>query len=202
MLTAWFYNPASDRQGIVNKVIASIDAPFCHVELQFPDGTACTVYLGSEVVMKQRSFNNACYTAVAIPCTPTQCQAARRVAARLHAERVQCSALDMVSCLVGVPVCPTRTFCSKLVAQILCESGIMPEVPFATVSPSGLYRCLGARPPSRPSRLSRRLSPSALPSALPSLPLSLPPSLAAPEQRPAPLAPIDFLSSPAQPWRV
>lgn len=185
MLTAWFYDPAADRQGLVNKMIASIDAPFCHVELQFPDGAACTVYLGSEVVLKQRSFNNACYTAVAIPCTPAQCQAARRVAARLHAERVQCSAMDMLSCLVGVPVCPARTFCSKLVGQILCESAIM-TVDFATVSPSRLYRCLSALPPLPPRPL-RRPAPPPLPL---SLPLSLPP--AGPR-----LAPIDFLPGQA-----
>ena len=145
--------------------------------------------------MKQRSFNNACYTAVAIPCTPTQCQAARRVAARLHAERVQCSALDMMSCLFGVQVCPSRTFCSKLVGQILYESGIMPTVDFTTVSPSRLYRCLRALPPVRPP--SQRLSPPS------SLPLSRPLSLAVPEsERQAPLEPIDFLSIQPQQLRV
>jgi hypothetical protein len=140
-LTAWFYDPTADRQGWINKLIAKLDGPFCHVELQFPDSTACTVYLGSEVVLKQRSFNNACYSAVAIPCTPMQCQAARRVADRLHEARVPCSALDMTSCLFNVEMCPSSTFCSKLVGQVLVESGII-DLEFRTISPSMLHRRL------------------------------------------------------------
>lgn len=150
MLTAWFYDPASDRQGWMNKLIAMLDAPFCHVELQFPDSTACTVYMGSEVVMKQRSFNNACYCAVPIPCTKAQCVVARRVADRLYAERLRCSALDMTSCVFGVEMCAHKTFCSKLVAQILWESNILPaDFDFRTISPSRLHKSLCLQYPTR-----------------------------------------------------
>jgi hypothetical protein len=151
-MTAWFYDPTADRQGWVNKLIAKLDGPFCHVELQFPDSTACTVYLGSEVVMRQRSFNNACYTAVAIPCTLAQCVAARGVAERLHAAHVPCSALDMTSCLFGVEMCPSSTFCSKLVGQILNESKVA-ALDFKTLSPSRLHQklCAVGPAPSAPS---------------------------------------------------
>lgn len=143
MLIAWFYDPTSDSHGWLNKLIAYMDAPFCHVELQFPDSTAYTVYMGSEVIKKERSFNNACYTACPIHCTPAQSQAARRVADRLYTERHECSALDMTSCIFGVPMCPSKTFCSKLVGQILCESGIIPDsVDFRTLSPSKLHSFL------------------------------------------------------------
>lgn len=143
MLTAWFYDPASDHHGWMNKVIAMLDAPFCHVELQFPDSTAYTVYMGSEVVKKQRSFNNACYSAVQIPCTAAQCATARRVADRLYTARLHCSALDMTSCIFGVEMCPNKTFCSKLVAQILHESQLLAtDTDFRTISPSKLHKCL------------------------------------------------------------
>lgn len=156
LLTAWFYDPASDHQGWMNKLIAMLDAPFCHVELQFPDSTACTVYMGSEVVMKQRSFNNACYSGIDIPCTKAQCVAARRAADRLHAERLRCSALDMTSCIFGVEMCENRTFCSKLVAQILCESDLLPtSFDFKTVSPSRLHQCLRLQYPE--SALPRKM---------------------------------------------
>lgn len=147
MLTAWFYDPTSDNHGWLNKVISYMDAPFCHVELQFPDSTAYTVYMGSEVVRKERSFNNACYTACAIPCTRAQSRDARRVADRLYNERQECSALDMTSCVFGVPMCPSKTFCSKLVGQILSESGIIhTSVDFRTLSPSKLHMCLTVMP--------------------------------------------------------
>jgi len=32
-LRVWFYDPASDSEDIINKLVASIDRPFCHVEL-------------------------------------------------------------------------------------------------------------------------------------------------------------------------
>jgi len=150
-LTAWFYDPTADLNGWVNKIIAKFDGPFCHVELQFPDSTACTVYLGSDVVMKQRTFNSACYSSVVIPCTMQQCIAARGVAERLHDARVSCSALDMTSCLFNIEMCPSRTFCSKLVGQILNESRII-DLDFKTISPSALYRSLCAHVPTGPTR--------------------------------------------------
>lgn len=163
MLTAWFYDPASDHQGWMNKLIAMLDAPFCHVELQFPDSTAYTVYMGSEVVKKQRSFNNACYYAVLIPCTNAQCVLARRVADRLYAERLRCSALDMTSCLFGVEMCASKTFCSKLVAQILCESNLLPAgVDYRTISPSRLHQSLSLQYPAQDNPTTRRHS-AALP---------------------------------------
>jgi hypothetical protein len=39
--TVWFYSPAKDRVtglNVVNKIVAGLDPPFCHVELQFPSG--------------------------------------------------------------------------------------------------------------------------------------------------------------------
>ena len=32
-LRVWFYDPALDSEGIINKLVASIDRPFCHDEL-------------------------------------------------------------------------------------------------------------------------------------------------------------------------
>ena len=39
--TVWFYSPAKDRVtglNVINKIVAGLDPPFCHVELQFPSG--------------------------------------------------------------------------------------------------------------------------------------------------------------------
>ena len=44
--TVWFYSPAKDRVtglNVVNKIVAGLDPPFFHVELQFPIGQACSV---------------------------------------------------------------------------------------------------------------------------------------------------------------
>ena len=54
-LRVWFYDPSYDSEGVFNRLVASLDGPFCHVELQFADACACSIYMGSEVTMKIRT---------------------------------------------------------------------------------------------------------------------------------------------------
>jgi hypothetical protein len=38
----WFYNPDKEHTtsyNVINKLVAGLTPPFCHVELQFPDET-------------------------------------------------------------------------------------------------------------------------------------------------------------------
>ena len=52
-LRVWFYDPSNDTEGIVNKIVAFADPPFCHCELQFPDETACSIYMGTSASSKR-----------------------------------------------------------------------------------------------------------------------------------------------------
>ena len=45
-LRVWFYDPRDDPHCVVNKLVASLDGPFCHCEVQFPDVMAFSVYMG------------------------------------------------------------------------------------------------------------------------------------------------------------
>ena len=64
----WFYNPKHDASGLVNKLVSRIDPPFCHCELQFTDGKACSIYMGSNVLMKARGFESNNYSSVELDC--------------------------------------------------------------------------------------------------------------------------------------
>ena len=60
----WFYDPARDSEGMFNKMVAYADPPYCHCEFQFADSTACSIYVGSKVIMKSRNFDPVHYTPV------------------------------------------------------------------------------------------------------------------------------------------
>ena len=56
--------------GIVwNKTVAYLYGPWCHIELQFTDGAALSVYSGGKVRLRQRQFDVTQYTCMSIACT-------------------------------------------------------------------------------------------------------------------------------------
>ena len=81
---AWFYNPQEDTSGFVNKLVSRLDPPFCHCELQFGDNHACSIYMGSNVVFKERAFQSSNYTAVDLECASVRICACSRAVARVR----------------------------------------------------------------------------------------------------------------------
>lgn len=79
----WFYTPSA-TDPVVNRMISSYDPPYCHVEMQFQDGHALTIYMGTRVRWKQRCFDCANYTAVDVNMSPTQYRRAYAIACALH----------------------------------------------------------------------------------------------------------------------
>lgn len=60
MLTVWFYDPASEAvtgANFVNKVVAGFYPPFCHTELQFPSGEACSIVMNGTVRLRTRTYD-------------------------------------------------------------------------------------------------------------------------------------------------
>lgn len=144
-LRVWFYDPAADSEGFVNKVVASIDRPFCHVELQFADDRACSIYMGSKVAMRTRTFESPNYVCLKIPCSDQQHTLATGHAEHLHDLGLVFSSLQMTSCLFWTRAMPNpkHTFCSKLVTEILQQAGLVSDKIDAHVtSPSALHRLL------------------------------------------------------------
>jgi hypothetical protein len=149
MLRVWFYDPGKDTDGILNKMVAYLDAPFCHCELQFRSGVACSIYLGTTMTMKKRDFDPFFYTRVDIPCSSEQERLAKERAQELHLKGELCTILAMSSCVHKLNLGRNTTFCSKVVGDILQYAGLLENVCIDTLSPSALYRQLNNKQASR-----------------------------------------------------
>jgi hypothetical protein len=152
-LRVWFYNPALDHEGIINKMVASIDRPFCHVEVQFADDRACSIYMGSSVTLRVRTFESPNYVCLNVPCSDVQHTLAAGHAEHIHEQGLLFSSLQMTSCLLWAHAAPSakHTFCSKLVTEILQQAGLVSiSVDAHRTSPSALHRLLLAQAPPAP----------------------------------------------------
>lgn len=131
--TVWSYNPAKENTtglNIINKIVAGVDPPFCHCELQFPNGEACSIVMNGTVRLRQRSFDPEFYTPVVVRA-PAAAIASAYQRAQQHVQQK-----------TTFGVSDPRTFCSKLVAEILLESGVVPQTQLPAphrVSPSTLH---------------------------------------------------------------
>ena len=57
--------------------MAYLYGPWCHIELQFTDGAALSVYRGGKVRLRQRQFDVTRYTCMSIACTTRHAMLAR-----------------------------------------------------------------------------------------------------------------------------
>ena len=152
-LCVWFYNPTFEQHRYFNfnKFVAYMDAPFCHCEIQFPDSTAFTVYMGTDVVKKSRSFDTSKYTCVRVPCTVQQLHTARTFAESEAVMRKSFSLLMMTLTFSGISLSSKQgTFCSKLCADVLMAAELMPAQDTCHISPSALYRYLHEQEARKP----------------------------------------------------
>lgn len=136
--TAWFYSPAKDKVtglNVINKIVAGLDPPFCHVELQFPNGEACSIVMHGLVTLRARPFDPDFYTGVVVRADASAVTAAHELA-RGH-----------VQAKTSFGVVGKRTFCSKLVFDLLCDSGMLDAERNMSrmITPSALYRILQQR---------------------------------------------------------
>jgi hypothetical protein len=165
-LRVWFYDPTADSEGLVNKLVARLDPPFCHVEVQFADECACSIYMGSAVVLRKRTFDSPNYTCLRLPCNNVQHTLAAGHAEHVHSRGLVFSSLQMTSCLLWTRASTntTHTFCSKLVTEILQQAGLLEaDIDAQSTSPSALHRLLAplqevARPPPRPVAVQRTMA--------------------------------------------
>ena len=148
-LRLWFYDPGGDTEGYLNHFVAKLDGPYCHCEVQFPDEVACTIYMGTSVVLKKRSFNPSAYTCVNVSCTMEQMRLARGFAEREFKAGTEFSTMAMSMALIPLlSISGKGTFCSKLCADILVAGQILePGVSTHKMSPSALFRITSKSPP-------------------------------------------------------
>lgn len=143
-----FYNPKSDTEGFINKLVASADPPFCHCELHLPNGMACSIFMHSEIHFKPRTFSNPAYETVRILCTIEQVEALYAAIDDLLKCNIKFSTSAMIGSYYGVNLCPEgHTFCSKLVGELLQAVDLIPDtVDCNVLSPSQLHRLLTELP--------------------------------------------------------
>ena len=145
-LKLFFYTPKNETCS-VNAWVARLDGPFCHVEMQFPNGLACSIVMDSTVRLIKRSFDPCFYTGVKIKTTQDRVQAALRLAREMTEAKVQFGFYESTT---APPLSPaSRTYCSKLMRYILSQSQIMPQHFSASsipLTPSALYRNLLRQP--------------------------------------------------------
>lgn len=153
-----FLSPA-DNDPWINRLVARIDPPFCHVEIEFDDSStgpclASSIYAGETVFMKRRTFANPNYTTVTLHVDEANYKRIMRFCETEAHDSVGFDETGMYLSWFG-PWCPClswscrpattrRTFCSKHVTQAL-QAGNVPEViglDACRVRPSQLYKIL------------------------------------------------------------
>lgn len=157
------YDPSSDASGRVNKLVASVDGPFCHCELHFSDGYAFTIYMGGAAMLRSRRFSSPNYRIVEVRCTPEQQKHCREFAEDVVKVGVPFSKLRMMNAFLQMQwpgadspaslVVPLShkthgSFCSELVTEALQTGGVLSRsVAAQYVTPSGLVRLLQQEAP-------------------------------------------------------
>ena len=147
-LLVHFYNPVLDKDGVLNKLVAFADPPYCHCELEFADGQSCAVYMGGKVHIKRRQFDQKSYDTVRVQVSAHQHAQAQNLALSLQEEGQTFSKRAMLaSKFAYIPVPDTRKFtcCSKLCLDVLQEAGVVPRnVVAARHTPSTLHATLNS----------------------------------------------------------
>ena len=141
-VTVYFYHPARENCLSVNNIVKSLDPPYCHVEILFPNGLACSILMDSSVRLIRRSFDHRFYTGIKIQTSHEKVQSALQIAQQLTDAKVDFGFIDRGTA--------PHTYCSKLMLDILRRSEIMPAHFCAAyriiLTPSALYRNLIKQP--------------------------------------------------------
>lgn len=128
----------------------------CHVELVFEDEMAFSIFKGSNLFFKPRSFSNPEYQLISLFVTPAEYTAAYSFCKMAHSHEIGFTDVGMVAAyLQQCPVINTAptyeagyTFCSKVVTEAMQVGGVSEVehlVPCMT-TPSSLYDALSGSP--------------------------------------------------------
>lgn len=145
---------ATERDHWINRLVSSLDPPFCHVEVEFEmPGTpasktlASSVYANETVFLKERTFANPNYTIITLDVSDAAFQ--RMFQYARNAAEAQTRFNGSAMYLSILPHCfntlgPRQTFCSAYVTSVL-QAGNLHEVSHLVpcqTRPSTLYKVL------------------------------------------------------------
>lgn len=150
-LLVHFYNPVLDKDGLLNKLVAYADPPYCHCEIEFANGQSCAVYMGGKTHVKTRQFDPQSYDTLSVVCATENQNKALELARTLETEGQAFSKRAMLASKFSrfpSPDFRAYTCCSKLCGELLQEAGVLPlEVPVARLTPSALHKAITASHP-------------------------------------------------------
>ena len=147
-----FLFPNGNDNPPLNKFVAGISKhSTCHVEIVFEDDMAFSIFAGSNIFFKQRSFSNPDYALISLSIPQTEYTALYNFCQSMVTHNIGFTDLGMVFSYIQPKHCPFYntapsvqvgyTFCSKIVAEALQFAGT-PEVEHlipCTTTPSCLY---------------------------------------------------------------
>ena len=118
-----FYSTCDTSWGslghIINNTVTSWDGPYCHVEMEFPNGQSVSIRMGNTVAMLNRSFDPAFYKGLIIESEVNKVNTAIKLANDTSQRQVKFGLMS------GQGLHKNTTYCSKLVRDILIESEIV-----------------------------------------------------------------------------
>jgi hypothetical protein len=147
-----FLFPGANDGSQLNKLVARISKfKTCHVEMVFEDDMAFSIFAGSSVFFKQRTFSNPDYLLVSLSISPAEYTALYGFCQSAVTHNLGFTDVGMVLSVLQPTNCPVfntapsvqvgYTFCSKIISEALQFAGT-PEVEHlipCTTTPSCLY---------------------------------------------------------------
>jgi hypothetical protein len=161
---------AEKEEHMINWLVSRIDPPHCHVEWCGEDSIGCSIFAGETVFYRKRRYLNLRYDTVSVNCSDDEYARMVKMCQRLSEKAPAFDAVSMYSttlrraglrtpwCHMGHSLQSGRTYCSKLVGEILAAGRIkeIANVDVHTLTPSTLYHLfiessnrVFAPPPSR-----------------------------------------------------
>lgn len=152
ILTMAFLFPNESDNSPLNKLVARISKfKTCHVELVFEDDMAFSIFAGTPLYFKQRSFSNPDYSLISTSVPHAEYAALYNFCQSSVSHNLGFTDVGMVLSVLQPTHCPVfytapsveigYTFCSKIIAEALQFAGT-PEVEHlipCTTTPSCLY---------------------------------------------------------------
>lgn len=169
ILTIAFLFPDSRNNPLLNTLVARVSKhKTCHVELVFEDDMAFSIFAGSNIFFKQRTFNNPDYTLIPLSIPNAEYVTLYNFCQSVATHDVGFTDLGMIFSYIQPQNCPFintapstqlgYTFCSKIVTEALQFAG-NPEVEHlipCTATPSCLYGAFKDSPRQIVSSVSSR----------------------------------------------
>ena len=148
---AFLFPDASDKETL-NKVVAWISThKTCHVEMVFEDDMAFSIFAGSNLYFKRRSFSNPEYSLISLSIPHSEYNSLYKYCQSAVTHNLGFTDIGMVLSVIQPTHCPFYnaapsvdigyTFCSKIITEALQFAGTLEVEHFApcTTTPSCLY---------------------------------------------------------------